>query len=451
MKALSLFSGCGGMDLGFKKEGFDMVWAIDSDKDACETYRKNIGEHIVNQDIVKINFNDVPNCDIILGGFPCQDFSVIWKQPGLNGRRGDLYRHFIRAVVAKKPKAFVAENVRGLLSANGGKAYEKIIRDFTSIGYTLYPNVYNFADYGVPQVRHRLIIVGINNKINNQFTIPLATHGKNAKLQHVSVRKALQHINNVKPNSERINIADKTRKMLDIIPPGGNFSNIPKTSPYRIKGMISHVYRRLAPDRPAYTIIASGGGGTWGYHHKESRPLTNRERARLQTFPDTFIFQGKVASVRRQIGNAVPPEGVRPIARSLMKMLSIRTNKIERKPHNRLPLQNKIKNGADKWLRHEHNIDVKRKALLKISNHIPKIGIEKWRGIETYDTKEFTNILSTLNKKEMDHMIKILKMHRDFYNAYYGKNSIVSARMDQCEYNLRNAIDVVKNTCVIKI
>ena len=189
MKALSLFSGCGGMDLGFKKEGFDMVWAIDSDKDACETYRKNIGEHIVNQDIVKINFNDVPNCDIILGGFPCQDFSVIWKQPGLNGRRGDLYRHFIRAVVAKKPKAFVAENVRGLLSANGGKAYEKIIRDFASIGYTLYPNVYNFADYGVPQVRHRLIIVGINNKINNQFTIPLATHGKNAKLQHVSVRK----------------------------------------------------------------------------------------------------------------------------------------------------------------------------------------------------------------------------------------------------------------------
>ena len=110
--------------------------------------------------------------------------------------------------------------------------------------------------------------------------------------------------------------------MLEMIPEGGNFTDIPKDSPYYVKGMISHVYRRIKLDEPAKTLIAAGGGGTWGYHYPEPRPLTNRERARLQSFPDDFVFEGSVTEVRRQIGNAVPPEGVRAVARRLLPLFT---------------------------------------------------------------------------------------------------------------------------------
>ena len=123
-------------------------------------------------------------------------------------------------------------------------------------------------------------------------------------------------------NNEHINIKEKTRKMLELIPEGGNFKDIPQDSPLYVKGMISHVYRRIKLDEPAKTIIAAGGGGTWGYHYPEPRPLTNRERARLQSFPDDFVFAGTVTEVRRQIGNAVPPVGVRAVARHLFPLFT---------------------------------------------------------------------------------------------------------------------------------
>ena len=121
---------------------------------------------------------------------------------------------------------------------------------------------------------------------------------------------------------EKMNIREKTKKMLELIPEGGNFTDIPKDNPLYVKGMISHVYRRIKRDEPAKTIIAAGGGGTWGYHYPEPRPLTNRERARLQSFPDDFVFKGNVTEVRRQIGNAVPPEGVRLVARRLRNLFT---------------------------------------------------------------------------------------------------------------------------------
>ena len=117
-----------------------------------------------------------------------------------------------------------------------------------------------------------------------------------------------------------MNITEKTRKMLELIPEGGNFTDIPKDNPLYVKGMISHVYRRINRNEPAKTIIAAGGGGTWGYHYPEPRPLTNRERARLQSFPDDFIFDGSVTEVRRQIGNAVPPVGVKLLAETLLPL-----------------------------------------------------------------------------------------------------------------------------------
>lgn len=324
---VSLFSGCGGLDLGFHQQGYHTVWANDFNLHACETFRSFFGNVIKEGDIEQIdpyNDNEVPNCDLILGGFPCQDFSIIWKQPGLNGMRGNLYKSFLRFVDAKKPKAFIAENVKGILVANKKKAIEQIISDFESIapGYIVKAKLYNFAEYGVPQYRERVLIVGIRVDTGFDFQHPAPTHGENRQYPLVTSGEAIQGALDVPHNNEFMNIAAKTREMLKLIPEGGNFTDIPKDHPLYVKGMISHVYRRLKLDEPSKTVIAAGGGGTWGYHYPEPRPLTNRERARLQSFPDDFVFKGSVAEVRRQIGNAVPPNGVHEVAKALMPLFT---------------------------------------------------------------------------------------------------------------------------------
>jgi DNA (cytosine-5)-methyltransferase 1 len=326
-KVISLFSGCGGLDLGFHQEGYETVWANDFDHWACETFKKNIGDVIVEGDIEQIDPYDntsIPDCDIVLGGFPCQDFSMIWKRPGLDGERGNLYKSFLRVVDAKKPKVFVAENVKGLLTANNKKAIKQIVSDFEKIapGYNVKVKLYNFADYGVAQLRERILIVGIRSDIDIDFEHPEPTHSaKNEDLlPHVTAGQALANIPSDAKNMEQQKLSPKTVEKLKLISAGGNFTDIPKDHPLYVKGMISHVYRRIHPDQPSKTIIAAGGGGTWGYHYPEPRSLNNRERARLQSFPDNFEFVGTMSQVRKQIGNAVPPQGVRELAKTLKKI-----------------------------------------------------------------------------------------------------------------------------------
>ena len=321
---LSLFSGCGGLDLGFEQVGdYHTVWANDFKHEACESFRMHFGNVIREGDIEAIDPYDdhtIPNCDLILGGFPCQDFSIIWKQPGLNGSRGNLYKSFLRFVDAKKPKAFVAENVKGILTANGKKAIKQIIEDFQNIepGYVVIPHLYDFANYGVPEYRERVLIVGIRSDTGFDFHHPRPTHGNgDGLLPFVTVGDAFRGVEKVPFNNEHLKIKARTEKVISLIPEGGNFTSIPQDSPYYVKGMISHVYRRVKLDEPSKTIIAQGGGGTWGYHYPENRPLTNRERARIQSFPDDFVFYGSTTEVRRQIGNAVPPVGVHAIAKAL--------------------------------------------------------------------------------------------------------------------------------------
>lgn len=333
-KCISLFSGCGGLDLGFHQSGYQTVWANDIDKWAAETFRNNLGDVIIENDIEKINpkkDKSIPDCDLILGGFPCQDFSMIWKRPGLKGERGNLYKSFLRFVEAKKPKAFVAENVKGILTANNKKAIETIIKDFEKIepGYFVQAQLYNFAEYGVPQFRERVLIVGIRVDTHFNFKHPAPTHGPKGKLPYRTSGEALQGVEKVKYNNELMNISPKTVKMLNLIPEGGNFTDVPHDHPLYVKGMISHVYRRIKRDEPAKTIIAAGGGGTWGYHFPEPRALTNRERARLQSFPDDFIFSGSTTEVRRQIGNAVPPDGVHALANALLPLFKTEYKKTD--------------------------------------------------------------------------------------------------------------------------
>lgn len=318
-RVASLFSGCGGMDLGFKQAGYKIIWANDFEQPACDTYAKNLGKHIRCEDIATVNLRDIPDIDLMIGGFPCQDFSMIWQRGGINTDRGNLYRYFVEAVKLKKPKAFVAENVKGLLTANKGLAIQQIARDFAELGYIVDVDLYNFADYGVPQLRERTFIVGIRADIDWEFSIPSPTHSKK---NYVTSGKALRGVKRIPYNNEHQNIADKTRRMLELIPEGGNFSDIPKDHPLYVKGMISHVYRRLHRNKPATTIIASGGGGTWGYHYEEPRPLTNRERARLFGYPDDFIFEGTIAQVRKQIGNSVPPPAAKNLADSLLPVFN---------------------------------------------------------------------------------------------------------------------------------
>lgn len=322
-KILSLFSGCGGLDLGFHQAGYETVWANDFSHWACESFRKNIGDIIVEGDIEQIDPNDptIPDCDIILGGFPCQDFSMIWKQPGLEGERGNLYKSFLRFVNAKKPKVFVAENVKGLLTANKKKAIQQIITDFENCGYYVQAKLYNFAEFGVPQFRERVLIVGVRLDTGFDFHHPGPTHGENTDyglLPYVTAGQAISDIPENANNHEQLKISEQTKKRLNLIPEGGNYSDIPRDHPLYVKSMLSLVYRRMHRDKPSTTIIAAGGGGTWGYHFPEPRAFTNRERARLQSFPDNFEFMGSTTEVRRQIGNAVPPQGVVELAKAIL-------------------------------------------------------------------------------------------------------------------------------------
>ncbi len=321
-RLISLFSGCGGMDLPFHKAGFKVVWAIDSNKYACKTFSRNIADVIINDSIENIDIAQVPEAEICIGGFPCQDFSLIWKRPGLEGTRGNLYTYFLEFVNKKKPKAFVAENVKGLLSANNYQAIKQIISDFESIapGYLVKPKLYNFADYGVPQFRQRVLLVGIRMDTGFNFVHPQPEYGQNRQKPYRTAGEALKNVEAVLDNNKHHKIQTRTVEILNRIKPGGNFSDIPKDSPYYVKGMISHIYRRIHPDKPSSTIIAGGGGGTWGYHYLEPRSLTNRERARLQTFPDDFVFEGSTTEVRRQIGNAVPPQGIAAVVEALIPL-----------------------------------------------------------------------------------------------------------------------------------
>ena len=332
--AVSLFSGCGGLDFGAEQTGrIKTIWAIDNDPAAVRTYRHNLGDHIWQMDIAEVEFPDV-SADILLAGPPCQDFSSLWNHDGAKTSRGNLFREIARFLDQRHPKAFVVENVPGLMSANRGEAWllvrhalrspSRFLYDSPGPRYEISAELVDFADLGVPQHRPRLVVMGIRSDLGvRPPAIPRPTADA-----HVVVAKALDSIPipDDAPNHDIGSDSDVVVERLKLIGPGENYRVIPPDHPLAVKGLISHVYRRLNPDRPAYTIIASGGGGTHGYHHREPRRLSNRERARLQTFPDSFIFHGAerrsdYAQVRRQIGNAVPPEAGRVIVDALVDAL----------------------------------------------------------------------------------------------------------------------------------
>lgn len=331
------FNGPGGLALGAKmakvidNNGIEYSvqhqWANDIDESACKTFIHNIcpakPDSVINIDVSELDINKLDEIDAFTFGFPCNDYSIVGEQKGLEGNYGPLYTYGVKVLRKFKPKWFIAENVSGLQSANEGYAFNMILRDLMNAGYRLTPHLYKFEDYGIPQNRHRIIIVGIRNDIDKQFKVPAPTHGKE-RLPYKTANQALTKppIPENAPNNELTRHTAKVVELLNNIPPGENawYEGIPKHLRLNVKGAkMSQIYRRLNPDEPSYTVTGSGGGGTHMYHWSEPRALTNRERARIQTFPDDYIFMGGKEKVRQQIGMAVPPLGAKIIIEAILK------------------------------------------------------------------------------------------------------------------------------------
>lgn len=332
-----LYCGPGGLALGskrasVKKDGhtylIEHAWAVDYDQGSCDTYRKNIcpdePESVLCQDVRSLDITSLSAIDAFAFGFPCNDFSIVGERNGFHGNFGPLYKYGVNVINTFKPKFFVAENVGGIASSNDGNCFDKILEDLEGAGnkYDLSVHYYKLEEYGVPQARHRYIIVGIDKKLGVHYYPPKPT----TPLKPVTAREALEipPIPESTPNQELTKQSKNVRARLEHTKPGENAwtANLPPHLRLNVKGAkLSQIYKRLDPDKPSYTITGSGGGGTHGYHWREPRALTNRERARLQTFPDNFEFMGTKESVRKQLGMAVPPKMSQIVFESILKTL----------------------------------------------------------------------------------------------------------------------------------
>lgn len=312
-----LYCGPGGLACGALRStsddgsfGVSHAWANDYDEDTCETYRKNICPDnpgsVVCGDVRNLDIESMGEIDAFAYGFPCNSFSNVGKHQGISNEKfGQLYWYGVKVLQIYKPKWFVAENVSGIRSA-GSDDFSTILNDLKDCGYNLTTNLYKAEQYGVPQTRHRVIIVGIRNDIDVQYRVPDPAQYAGCD---ISSWTALARIPKEAPNNEERALSESVIRRLSYIKPGQNVwqaeDNMPDDLKIKTRTKISQIYRKLDPLKPSYTITAAGGGGTYGYSW-DNRELTNRERARIQTFPDDYEFVGKYSSVRKQIGMAVP-------------------------------------------------------------------------------------------------------------------------------------------------
>lgn len=300
-KVASLFAGAGGMDLGFRGdftvlgEGYDrlpfhIVWANDSSPAACKTYKQNLHEDI-HCDDVWVAIESIPtDVEVIIGGFPCQDVSINGQRQGLKGKRTSLYAAMVKAIAEIKPRAFVAENVKGLLSHK--EAMAKVLSDFSALGYSLQYHLYLAADYGVAQMRQRVFIVGTAPGV-------LPFHAPWPVRQPGDWVTAQQAVSDLETMEERESINHVWSK-AEVSAEQGN--------------------RKLKADRPAATIRAECHGNIQ-WHYSLPRRISMREAARFQSFPDDFIFASKLRETERQVGNAVPPVMAWHVAKALAESI----------------------------------------------------------------------------------------------------------------------------------
>lgn len=334
LNTISLFSGAGGLDLGLINAGFNIVFANDILKPAIENYRHNIGE-IHAGDITKIDPADLPEADVVVGGFPCQPFSNAGNRLGTEDDRGNLYLEVLKMIESKKPKVVVMENVRGLLSMknkDGSKLIDTIVYllENTEPGYKAHVKLLKASDYGVPQNRYRVFIVGIRADINVNYHFPEPATYNYDKL---SVGSAIEGVEGL-PNQDDVwELSPQSQNLIRFIPEGGSWKNIPyEELPDRMKRIRDDMkryhspnfYRRFARHEINGTITAAGTPENSGIIHPvENRRYSVREIARIQSFPDDYEFVGdSVSSMYKVIGNAVPPKLAEVIGKSIVDQLA---------------------------------------------------------------------------------------------------------------------------------
>ncbi|MDQ6990747.1 MAG: DNA (cytosine-5-)-methyltransferase [Mariprofundaceae bacterium] len=329
--SIELFAGGGGLAIGLEKAGFNAVALNEIDKNACATLRKNRPNwNVLEGDISKIDFTQYKDIDFISGGFPCQAFSYAGNQLGFEDTRGSLFFEFARAIKEIKPKVFLGENVRGLLTHDQGKTLEAIKAVIKELGYTLVePRVLKAIFYRVPQKRERLFLVGIRNDLleYNNFKWPEPFH--TVLTVKDALKKGVLYESDC-PESKGQVYPERKKQILSMVPQGGCWVNLPDDiqqeymqKSYFMGGGKTGMARRLSYDSPSLTLTcAPAQKQTERCHPEETRPLTIREYARIQTFPDSWIFTGSVSSQYKQIGNAVPVNLAHAMGRRLIALLN---------------------------------------------------------------------------------------------------------------------------------
>lgn len=333
-KMVSLFSGCGGLDMGFKAAGFDIIWANDFDSDAQAVYRMNIGE-IDGRDIMSVGEDEIPDCDILTAGFPCQPFSNAGNRKGVHDSRGMLYKECLRIIEKKMPKVIVFENVKGLLSTkyiDGRNLVDVIVEDLMNMndqGYHVVYKLINASDYGVPQNRQRVLFVGIRKDLDMEFVFPKKQEKEGLLLGDIL------NIPDGAANQVDWPLSPQAMEMITYIPEGGSWKDVPyehlaprfkKIRDNMKKYHSPNFYRRFARNEICGTITASAQPENCGIiHPTENRRFTIREAARIQTFPDEFVFIDdnikSITAMYKVIGNAVPVKMANTIAKAIKQQV----------------------------------------------------------------------------------------------------------------------------------
>ena len=325
---VELFAGAGGLALGLEEAGFENILSNDFDKDSCDTLKLNRPnwnvvcdsvENLAEKDLLKMLNLKEGELDLLSGGYPCQSFSYAGKRLGLNDVRGTMFYYYAKILKQLKPKIFLAENVKGLVSHDGGKTLQTMINVFEEIGYHVQHKVLNAWDYGVAEKRERVVIIGIRNDIQVDYEYPTPHDYKPV------LRDVLKNV----PKSEGATYPQSKKEVFDLVPPGGCWRDLPEDiarsymkGSYNLGGGKTGMARRISWDEPSLTILCSPCmKQTDRCHPDETRPFTVRESARIQSFPDTWQFCGNLHSKYKQIGNAVPVNLAKEIGLSIIKVL----------------------------------------------------------------------------------------------------------------------------------
>ena len=316
-RSIELFAGAGGLALGISKAGFETVALVDNDRDCVATLRKNRPRwNVIGRDIADVDFRGM-KADLVTGGFPCQPFSHAGHKLGFRDVRGTIFYEFARAIKQVRPRAFLAENVEAIPRNDGGRTLNTILDILKALGYNVEHRTLNAVNYRVPQKRKRVIFVGVRRGMSFEFPAP--------RSDVVTMGEALRGT----PDSLGDAYSEWRRRILEKVPPGGSWVNLPTRLQKRYLGSSFYseggkrgMARRLSWSEPCLTLTCSPSQKmTDRVHPDETRPLTVREYARIQTFPDTWKFEGSMHSQYRQIGNAVPIKLAIALGRSLRRAL----------------------------------------------------------------------------------------------------------------------------------